>query len=435
MNRRTFLTSSVGLSTGAAALGGDPGTSTEAIAVPEKLAGKTLEELRGLYRDALFEDFLPFMDRHVIDHEEGGFCCHTDRRGNNLSRNKNSWYEGRGIWVYSYLFNRFGGDEKHLEVARKAVAFIERSRPSQPGELWPRRLLPNGRPLSTPDDSIYGTMFIAEGFAEYSIAAGKPEYWDEAKRLALICQSRYDAADYLPAIGKTYLGESAPPFPGARILGHWMVFLRLATQMLRHREDPEIEGIADRCVQAIIEAHHHPDFDLTNELVNHDLSRPDNDYAQLVYTGHAIETYWMLMDEAVRREDDALYREAFRRFVRHFTVAWDDVYGGVFRNLWHVEENRWSVDKVLWAQEEPLIGSLLSLTVSPRPEGIEIFERLFPYVWEKYPLKNQGFPLWVFSTDRRVSYTEKATRVENFHHPRHLMMALEFLTDLQPQNG
>ena len=88
------------------------------------LAGKTLEQLRDEYRYWLFEDYLPFLDKHVIDHEYGGFMCNTDRDGTNLDKNKRTWYEGRGIWVYSFLYNEVDPDPNHLEVARKSVEFI-----------------------------------------------------------------------------------------------------------------------------------------------------------------------------------------------------------------------------------------------------------------------------------------------------------------------
>ena len=43
------------------------------------------------------------MEKYVIDHVYGGFMCNTDRDGTNITQDKNTWYEGRGIWVYSFL--------------------------------------------------------------------------------------------------------------------------------------------------------------------------------------------------------------------------------------------------------------------------------------------------------------------------------------------
>lgn len=391
----------------------------------------TVEEWTARYRSNLFDNFLPFMDRHIIDHDFGGFRCNADRDGTLLSQDKNCWYEGRGIWVYSFLYNHFGNDPHHLDVAKKSVELILKTEPQDPAGHWPRVLSREGEPVSEPANDVYGNLFVAEGLAEYSVATGKDEYWEKAKGIVLRGVETYDREDYLPEIGQTYLGSEARPFPGPRILGHWMVLLRATTQMLRTREDTDLSKLSDRCVDAILNHHHYPDFDLTNELINHDLSRPDNEYAKLVYTGHAIETYWMLMDEALRREDETLFKEAARRFQRHVEVAWDDVYGGVFRNLQDVDANIWSLDKVLWAQEEVLIGALTILEQTGAPWAEEIFVRMYRYVDDKFSLERYGYPIWIGSADRKVTFEKHAQRVENYHTPRHLMLNLLALERIQ----
>ena len=156
----------------------------------------------------------------------------------------------------------------------------------------------------------------------------------------------------------TYLRSDPPPIKGPRILGHWMVLLRLATQMLENTSDPYVEEIAERSVDAIMNYHYNPAYGLMNEVINHDLSRTDDDSAQFSYTGHAIETLWMVLYEAVRLKDKQLFDHAAEYFKRHIEVSWDDVYGGAFRCLDHVDNNIWKTDKVLWLQEEILIGTM-----------------------------------------------------------------------------
>ena len=46
----------------------------------ETIAGFTPEDLLHQYRHFLFDDFLPFMDKFVIDHERGGFLCNCDHK-------------------------------------------------------------------------------------------------------------------------------------------------------------------------------------------------------------------------------------------------------------------------------------------------------------------------------------------------------------------
>lgn len=392
----------------------------------DKLAGQTLIQLRDQYKRELFRDFLPFMEKFVIDDKYGGFMCNVDHHGKQVNQNKLSWFEGRGIWIYSFLYNNLAREQKYLNVARRSLEFILKIRP-EGDDLWPKELTREGKAITSADGEVYGDLFIAEGLAEFSKATGELLHWNAARDLVLKCVRLYDRDDYRPTIGQTYLGPEARRFPGARIQGVWMVLIRVITQMLEMRPDAELERVARRSVDAIMNHHYHPEFQLINELLNHDLSRPENEYEQLVYTGHCIENLWMLMKEAERLRDARLFEKLSKWFQRHVELAWDDVYGGVFRNLQNVDKNTWILDKVLWAQEEVLIGCMMIIERTGATWAREMFERMYEYVRNKYPLQQLGSPLWMYASDRRVTYeafSRMPKRVENYHHPRYLMLNL-----------
>ncbi|MBT4484074.1 MAG: hypothetical protein HOC71_10410, partial [Candidatus Latescibacteria bacterium] len=138
MKRRNFLGAAAGTGALVSGLAGCAQEhDMEKREKPEKivtdngtLARKTLEELREEYRYWLLDDYLPFMEKYVIDHEYGGFMCTTDRDGTNINTNKRTWYEGRGIWVYSHLYNTVKQDPKYLDFARKSVEFILKQNPT-----------------------------------------------------------------------------------------------------------------------------------------------------------------------------------------------------------------------------------------------------------------------------------------------------------------
>jgi len=443
MKRRKFLTGSAVLSSGLLMATNSCGTKEgkkvsggQSASKVDKLAGKTLEELLKEYRYYLFDDFLPFMDKHVIDHEYGGFMCNTLRDGTNVTQDKRAWYEGRGIWVYSFLYNKLKKDPKYLEIAQKSVEFILKNEPTG-DDLWVGSLSKEGKPISDPPDNIYGDLFIANGLSEYSQASGDEKYWYKAKEILLKCLKLYNKPDYGYVVnygpGGTFDLKSAPNSDGSstsgaqhskgpRVLGHWMVIIRLVSQMLEQRSDPELEKIADESIDAIMNYHFNPEYRLISEVMNHDLSRPEGPFSQFVYTGHAIETLWMLLYEAERKKDEKLFDLVAERFKRHIEVAWDDVYGGVFRSLVNVNENKWKVDKVLWAQEEVLLGSLYMIEHTDDQWAKDIFAKMYDYVIDKFPLKQYGYPIWILGADRKVTFEEHYTRIGNFHHPRHLML-------------
>lgn len=366
------------------------------------------------------------MDRYVIDHEYGGFLCNTDFDGTRADTYKSPLYEGRGIWVYSFLYSQFGRDERYLDVARRSVALLQKSRP-QGGAFWSARLNRDGTPAAPAAATMPGDLAIVEGLAEYGRAAHSQEHLDWATQLFETCVAAYDRPDYNPGAGRTFLGPDAAPTPGARNVGSWMLLLRCASLLRDINKDERAGAVADRSIEAVIQRHFNPDFRLNNEILPHDLSAPVGPYAELVYPGHTFEITWMLLEEAIARGDARLFQTVEERFRRHVEVAWDAVYGGVFHNLRNVDENRWVLDKVLWAQEEVLIDALLLFERTKSPWSRELFERLNGYVRGKYQLKQHGSPLWMYAADRKAtfeSFRAMPKRVENYHHPRHLMFNL-----------
>lgn len=390
--------------------------------------------VRAQYHKDLFDDYLPFHEKYVVDRQYGGHHCTVTVKGELVSPGKTAWYEGRGTWVFSYLYNHFGREQRWLDTAARSIKLVEKSKP-QGDQHWPRTLERDGTPSSPPDPEVYSDLFIAEGMAEFSKASGDRRHWDEAKQIVLKCVRRFDRPDYHPAIGQTYLGPGAPPFAGARVLGVWMVLVRATRQMLAMRADAELQKVSDRCLDAILSRHYNPRFQLLNELINHDLSRPANDYEKFCYAGHAVETLWMAMDEALRRKDNALYEKLAAMFRRHCEVSLDRVYGGLFRNLRNVDTNDWTMDKTLFPQQEALIGSLMMIEQTGDAWARDFYTSLDRYTRAKFPMKDIGSPLWQVQGDRQVTRTPDMQRAENYHHPRFLMLNLQAAERLTQRNG
>lgn len=430
MNRRKFLATTVGAT---AALTAGCGHSPQDRSAPASttgaegtLGGKTLEEIRAQYRYDLFKEYIPFHDQWVVDHEYGGFHVTTGWNGPTLKFEKSNWYEGRGTWTYSYLYNTLDPNPKHREAARRSVEFVMKHKP-EGDALWPGGFTREGKASPDPVPLVYGDLFLAMGFGEFSKIKGNESYWELAKKTVLKCMKIYDRPGYYPDAPATYLGKDAPVLPGgARAQGHWFMFLNTVTTILRARPDRELQSVADRCVDMIMNKHYDPRWDLHREVLNHDLTVPDNDAAHLAYVGHTIETLWMVMDEAVRRRDKNLFESAAKRLKRHLEVSWDDVYGGVFRNLRNVDKNIWDVDKAGWVQMESLVGLLMVIEHTGADWAKQWFDRLYPWVVSKFPLKPYGLPLWMDYADRWVTFNkgDGSRRAENFHFPRHLMLNL-----------
>lgn len=402
-----------------------------------KIGDFTVDNLLKDFHSYLFDEFLPFMDKFIIDHKYGGFMCATDWDGKHVNENKFSWFEGRGIWVYSFLYRNFGKNEKYLDVARNSLHLILKSKPKG-DTLWSPELSREGKPISPPAGRIYGDVFISEGLCEFAHASGEMKYWNEAKEILLKCWRVYNKPNYYPNTVADYAGPKPIQFPGARIQGVDMVMIQTITKMLNIKYDKELHNIISVCLNAVINKHYNHEFDLNNELLNHDYSLPDNELAQFVYTGHSMETLWMIMQEAIRTKDVKLFKTAAKRFKRHVEVAWDDVYGGAFRSLNNVDKDLWEVDripKVLWAQQEVINGSMILIEQAEDEWAKHWFEKTYNYIVDKFYLKKHGYHLWQEIGDRKVTFRPHTTRIENYHLPRNLMLTLLALAAIKKNNG
>lgn len=422
VSRRNFIKGNAVAGLGALAFGsvnqscagGEQMTNDNVVA---KIGDWTLQELRDKLHAELFDQFIPNMDRYAIDHEFGGVMCSLDvRTGELTNMEKTAWFVGRGLWVYSFLYNNLHQDDRYLEIAEKSKDILLKLQP-QDNSFWPQRFSREGEPLTGPGD-IYGSLFVAEGLAEYAKATGEQQYRTQAKQIIFSCVDRYDQPDY--QFHMSYL-RNAPEIQGPRVLGHWMIFLSLSTQMLKHESDDDLEQLAARSVSAIMEHHLNPAYGLTNEVINHDFSLPDNAYNQFSVIGHGLETLAFVMFEAARKKDTTLFNRAQLAFKKHVDVAKDAVYGGYFHSIQHIDDYVWDVRKSLWNQQEVLNGSLFLIEHAGDEWALRTFAETYQYMYEKY--YQPGNKFWNSGGDRKMENPNTGL-LEHYHHARQLMLAL-----------
>ena len=282
-----------------------------------KLAGMTLAQLRRHYSDELFGNLLPFWEKHGIDHEYGGVMHSLDYDGAVVSASKLSWFQGRAIWVYSFLYTHFGKNPAHLEIARKTKDFLLKNAP-QPDGWWAEEFSREGKVIRPFSGDLYGMYFAAEGLQEYAWAAGDSRSRDLAFELMKKLWRRIEEPDFLCMDTET---------PGQRTQGLWMVNLNTARQMVARWPDAEMQSLLDQSIDNVINRHYNPDIGLNNEVLNRDFSRP-KDHAAKSLLGHSVETLWMIAEEALRRGDRKLWDSCTERIHKHLDVGWDHVFGG-----------------------------------------------------------------------------------------------------------
>lgn len=383
-----------------------------------------LPALRTHLADELFHRVLPFWERHGIDHEHGGFLCSLDHDGRLLASDKFSWFQGRGLWLYSFLYNHFGGDRRHLEIARRTKEFMLAAFP-QPDGWWAERVTREGAAMEPFRGDLYGMYFAAEGLQEYAAASG-----DE--------QALATALDLL---NRLWQRINSPGF-GVRPQGLWMMNLRIATQILSRREVLEVARMGDAALDAIVNRHYNPAIGLNVEELNQDFT-PTAQGATICVVGHSVECLWMAMREALRRGDEPLWRECAARLRRHLDVGWDHVYGGLVSavNVGHPcyewppdrpvgtalefrERGEYNYTKSFWSVNEVQIAALDVWERTREDWAARYYNLALEVTREKFSLRGRGYPLYMLFSNRRIEFQPGAARQDNYHYPRSLALNL-----------
>ena len=402
-----------------------------------------LPQLRRRYHDELFGNLLPFWDRYGIDHQHGGVMHALDHDGTLLSGNKVSWFQGRAIWVYSFLYNHFGQNPAHLEIARRTKDFLLRYAP-QPDGWWAEEFARDGRVIRPFRGDLYGMYFAAEGLQEYAWAARD----DEARDLAFALMRKLNGRIHEPDFRS--MDADAP---GQRSQGVWMVSLNIARQMQARWPDAEMQELLDEAIEAVMNRHYNPEIGLNNEVLNHDFSRPPG-HATLCVLGHSVETLWMVAEEALQRGDRDLWDTCTRRIRKHLDVGWDHVYGG-FCDRVNVDQGgyvwpeytpvgtslvfrftgEYCYLKPLWALHEILIATLNVLERTGAAWAARYFEMAQQAIEEKYCMRKYGQPGYMLFADRRMTRVPHGTRQDNYHPLRQLMLCLLALDRMIGREG
>ena len=336
MKRRDFITTAAAASVCGAlpasvvqsAKANTPSQSPTAVVLPQRITGMTLAELRQDDRDLLYKRYLPFWDKGGYDRERGGVMCELKDDGSVAVDMKYIWYQGRAVWVYSYLYNNFGKDPRWLAMAGKIRDFmVEHMHVG--GGRWNQEVRRDGTLISGVGKNIYGALFAAVGLVQYAQASGREEDLDLAELSVKASMKAYDSPDYMAGCDASAadIKVDVDDIRGLRQHGHSMVTVWTLTQLLAERDNSSLEKLQARHVDAIINRYWNPEYGIQNELLAHDYSRLPQTAAHM-YAGHSLESLWMVAHEALRIKDRALFDTAKERIRRLLEMCWDYVFDG-----------------------------------------------------------------------------------------------------------
>ena len=402
--------------------------------IPEKIAGMTLEELRDDYRDRLFNQYLPFWDKGGYDKTHGGFMCELRDDGSVEKDEKFIWYQGRAVWVYSFLYNYIKKDPRYLEIAEKTRDFMVKFMYNGDG-TWKESVNRSGSEIpSTGQGSgsnIYGAMFSVAGLAElYGITKNKADL-DIALASIEKSQDKYNDPSY----------DGAGPQKGMRAQGHTFMTIWPLSRLLHFYKDDALERLVREHVDHALNDFWNPEYGIQNEQLAHDYTRVDG-ADRSMSPGHTIETYWMVMYEALRIGNGTIFYQAKNRIRRVIEMCWDYVFDGWGTNSFEVfgSENRpceTQFDiKTMWAHVEILLATMTTLEYTGDAWALEWYERCRDFTIRAMPTDHG---VWRQAVDRFGKDKKRSGisiyRKGNFHQPRYFLYNLLSLERMIKNNG
>lgn len=374
------------------------------------------------YLDVIKNDYLPWWYKHGLDFEYGGFLSCMQENGTRVSEDKYMWSQGRGLWIFSYLYKNIDPDPRHREFIDLTSDFLVRHGRTADGK-WVNRVSRTGEQLDGPT-SIYADMFVALGLVEHYRATGNEESLAIARETAREIAIRLRAPDF----------TDVAPFnlkPGYKLQGPHFINLNMLTPLLTEIDDPFIEEEAARDVSVITERFMDYGRGINVEMLDPDWQVTDFPQGRDYVPGHGVECAWILMHEAMRKKDEALWDNAFTVLRWHIEKGWDTEEGGLFwwLNIDGEEpfEKNWTA-KLWWPHAESFIALANAVEHTGDDYWKEWYMRLHDYSFATFPNRENGE--WTQRLDRYgkpITATLVLPVKDPFHMPRGLVLAMESL--------
>jgi N-acylglucosamine 2-epimerase len=383
------------------------------------------DALRQHYRACLLDDVTPFWLQHSLDRECGGYLTCLDRDGSVFNTDKSMWFQARGTWLFSRLYNALEPREEWLDAAKCGFDFLMRHGFDADGRMF-FTTTRDGRPLRK-RRYLYTETFGVIACAEYARATGDEEAFRRAR----------DTYRLIVDLHRTPGALAPKVFPRTRVTrSHAMAKILLATtqELDRADSDPLYAEVIDDSLDQILNRFLKRDERALFETVGPNGERLDSPEGRCLNPGHAIETAWFIMHEGRRRDDPSLIQSALDILDWSLEWGWDREYGGI---LYFVdvedrppEQLEWDM-KLWWPHTEALYALLLAHHLTGEARYLDGYEKVHAWAFGHFPDPEYGEWFGYLHRDGSLSLSLKGSLWKGpFHLPRALLQCLKLLDEM-----
>lgn len=382
-----------------------------------------LRELREFYLTQLRQQVMPFWEVRVLDRPHDGLLHYFDRQGNVESTDRSTWAQTRMAYLFSLLWLELGDESNWREAAESARRFIVEHAHLGGGRFC--YLCDRTGKVIDARRSAYSDAFAVMGLCTHALATGNDE--DHG----LIEQA---ATQLLRNLSDPDFAEYHHFDLDARYAWHGPAMVALGVApLVRAVLDDELAGrLADWAMLRVLRQFLNDDLQMLLEVTDRDGRPLDTDQGRITNPGHALESSWFCMEEALYQRDGKALQRALLACRWACEKGWDEQYGGLFAFVdTHGDRppgddvvsfgDRWD-DKLWWVQCESLYALALTACCSDDRFYWKRFEQLHDFTFRYLPDTEYGE--WYMSVDRqgKPQKTAKGTVFRSaFHVPRALL--------------
>lgn len=345
---------------------------------------KDLNSYASLYKKELFEQVIPFWEKHSPDNEHGGYFTCLDREGKVYDTDKFMWLQGRQVWMFAMLYNQVEKKQQWLDMALLGADFMTKYGMDNNGN-WYFSLTREGKPLVQPYN-IFSDCFAAMAFGELYKATGNEAHRDLAVRTYQNIVARQNNPK----------GKWTKAYPETRPLKNFslpMILCNLSLILEDVIGKGTVEKMIPDLVNSIMTDFLQEDSGLILENVYPDGTFCDSFEGRVVNPGHGNESMWFLMDVAVRFNMPELIKKCEKILIRTTEFGWDKKHGGIYYFLdikgHPVQQLEWN-QKLWWVHIETLISFAKAYKLTGNPVCKEWFIILHDYTWNHFRDKDLG---------------------------------------------
>jgi len=375
------------------------------------------------YRSYLTDDVIPFWLKYGIDNEQSGFLTCVDRDGSLFSEDKSVWFQGRGTWVFSKMYNCIEKKQEYLQAAKSGYDFLKKCYDTD-GRMF-FTVTRDGKPIQK-RRYYFSETFAAIACAEYYAASGDDEALELSRTTFDLIEKLYRKPELSPPKYNT---------DNLRIKALSIPMILLSTTQVLRTHDKERADFYNGFITEMLDEILKSGFYNTEKKALFEFISPNDEplkgpKSRLVNPGHSLEAAWFISIEALRLNDDELMNKALNIIDWSLETGWDNEYGGVYSFVdiegKPAEQLEWDM-KLWWPHTEALYATALAWKITNKTKYSEWFEKINEYSFTKFSDKEHGEWYGYLHRDGTVSNSLKGNI---FKGPFHLPRALILLNDL-----